>query len=85
MRITVEIPDELQKKLDHETSRRGEQGCSGIVEQALRLYFRHDTAEQERLIRVRRLRGTLNRHDALIEQERQASIRRRWRNSFFQE
>ncbi len=62
MRTTVDIPASLRQKLVNEAARRNEKGYSGIVAEALEIYFQERSAT-DRGHRLHDLRGSLDENE----------------------
>lgn len=79
MRITIKIKDEYRTHLLALAARRGQKGFSGIVEEALALYFSKLEGEETNCQKALSLKGILA--DQEVEQIRETTfeLRSSWR------
>jgi hypothetical protein len=77
MRTTVEIPDEMRKKLVEEAASRNLRGFSPLIVEALRLYFSRHSGNREK--RIKNLKGSLSAEQLELERARLKQVRENWR------
>ncbi|MDE0447341.1 MAG: hypothetical protein OXH96_11770 [Spirochaetaceae bacterium] len=77
MRTTIELPDDLRRRVVSEAAARNLKGYSQVVVDALRAYF--DGGQDERQNVLSRVRGSLDPRAAEIETRRLAELRANWR------
>jgi metal-responsive CopG/Arc/MetJ family transcriptional regulator len=77
MRTTIDLPDDLRRRVVSEAAARNLRGYSQVIVEALRAYF--DGGQDERQSVLTRVRGSLNPHAAEIEGRRLAELRANWR------
>jgi hypothetical protein len=78
VRTTVEIRPEHRAKLLELAAKRGEKGFSGIVAEALDVYFA-EGRDADRVRRLRKLRGVLSDAEAKHLRNTTAAVRKFWR------
>ncbi len=79
MRTTVEIPDKQRAKLLELAARRAEKGFSGLVQEALELYFRQEDERQRKIQGALSVLGTLEKKSAREMRQSIKAVRERWR------
>ena len=77
MRTTVDIPQELRKKLIEEATSRNLRGFSPLVVEALRQYFNRQRGNRQKTIE--RLKGCLTAEQMEQERARLTAVRDNWR------
>ena len=77
MRTTIELPDDLRRRVVSEAAARNLRGYSQVVVEALRAYF--EGGKDERQSVLSRVRGSLNPRAAEMESRRLAELRANWR------
>ena len=77
MRTTIELPDDLRRRVVSEAAARNLRGYSQVIVDALRAYF--DGGQDDRHTMVARVRGSLNPQAAERERRRLAELRANWR------
>jgi len=77
MRTTIELPDDLRRRVVSEAAARNLRGYSQVIVDALRAYF--DGGQDDRQSAVARVRGSLNSQAAAMERRRLAELRANWR------
>ncbi len=79
MRTTIEIPDEQRAKLLEIAARRGENGFSKLVQEALELYLEEIAAREQRVNEALSAIGSLDDEGAQELRESVRQVRERWR------
>lgn len=79
MRTTIEITDELRSKLLEAAAKRGENGFSTIIQEALDHYFEAAAERRERVERGIKVLGTLAEPAADRLEKDVRQLRRSWR------
>ena len=74
---TVELPDDLRRRVVSEAAARNLRDYSRVIVDALRVYF--DSEQDGRQSAVAHVRGSLNPRAAEIENRRLAELRANWR------
>ena len=77
MRTTIELPDDLRRRVVSEAAARNLRGYSQVIVDALRAYF--DGGQDNRQSVVARVRGSLSAQAADTENRRLAEVRANWR------
>ena len=77
MRTTIELPDDLRRRVVSEAAARDLRGYSQVIVDALRAYF--DGRQDDRQSVVARARGSLDAQAAEVERRRLAEVRSNWR------
>ena len=79
MRTTIEIPDELRARLLALAARRGENGFSHLVQEAVSRYLDDLERQDERARKAKSAIGTLSERDAEALEDSVRSLRASWR------
>lgn len=77
MRTTIELPDDLRRRVVSEAAARNLRGYSQVIVDALWAYF--DGRQDDRQSVVARVRGSLDPRAAEMERRRLAELRANWR------
>ena len=77
MRTTVDIPENLRRKLIEEAARKNMKGFSLLVVEALREYFSTNTGGRDEIIK--NLKGCLSKQEAEKEFIHLNERRKNWR------
>ena len=78
MRTTIEISEELRRKLATEAAHRNMKGFSRIIEEALEKYFQIEY-DQERIKKIHELKGSLSHLNYEEVKKRIEEGRKNWR------
>jgi predicted CopG family antitoxin len=84
MKTTIQIPDEIWKKLNIEAAERQQKGFSGIVTEAIEYYFAQKERAQELTSRrkraqlARQMFASISQTEAAEELEMLRNRRRQW-------
>ena len=73
MRTTIELPDDLRRRVVSEAAARNLRGYSQVIVDALRVYF--DGRQDDPQSVVARVRGSLSAQAAEVENRRLAEVR----------
>ncbi len=79
MQTTIEIPDHMRAQLLEIASRRGLQGFSAIVQEALAGYLQTAQARSEAIQAAQAVLGTMTDEEADSLEASAREARRRWR------
>lgn len=79
MRTTIEIPDELRARLLAIAARRGENGFSHLVQEAIARYLDDLERQDERARKAKSAIGSLSERDAQVLEDSVRSLRGSWR------
>ena len=77
MRTTIELPDDLRRRVVSEAAARNLRGYSQVIVDALRAHF--DGGQDDRQSVAAHVRGSLNPQAAEVERRRLAELRANWR------
>lgn len=79
MRTTVDIKPEHEQALLALAARRGQQGVSLVLEEAIEVYLRAEAGREEQKQKLLSLAGTLSEEEVAVLRETARSLRETWR------